>query len=1378
MKENLKKESSKNRKSNKIVIVLLSVVVLVCAAFAGLYASGILGVPTDTKPASEEIVAKASNVADRATLRELLLMDCELDITVTEDMEIKETLVVNGVKKVTSDKLLKASFQMEDGEVMLDVSKKASLTIDGWNLDGNGVAQGVHVNRNATFEHAAGKMEYMGTYGVVTEGNASLSKETEISHVGEGAFKVAIEGEMNVKGGKYTNGGNYLANVEGGGVLNISGEPLFDNAVNHLVYNYGETTINGGTFLNSGYRGVTNYAKMTMDYKGDKEDGYIEVGNTENVAVYTSSTFKVSYNGVYGHDAGANVFLQSHNGSRCYVENCTFDTGKGNAVSIRGEVYFTGVDIRNAGSSGVILQQNGVATFKDVQIDNSNGRGISVESATLLGEDIRISGTGGVGIAAQVYDDIGPAKVNVSNVHMSNVQGNSIKVINGGVMEFKDSVFEISKRTSVMADNGTIKLDGVKVLGNIDKDVNVVQVQPDGDLTISGKTLITGGVMRAVAVYGGKFTMNDGEIRNNSIIETGAAVHITKNGKSVGVFTMNGGSICNNTTTNEIKNAGGVNVSNDAMFVMKGGKIYGNKTSGIGGGVRVAEGATFKMSGGEIYKNTSKQGGGVQVDKDATFTMTGGSIYQNETKASGAGVHVLGNFAISGGKIYQNKATSYGGAMNIASTTDNKTKKVTAAGVLTMTGGEIYGNSAVSGGGAIQVSGNTTANISGGKITNNETGGIGDGIRVSGKVTISGDCYVGNDKVALTSKDVKLKVTGKKLTQHSAKDPLLVAVADGVSTGHVVVECDDNDAAVSLITHTASGNGSYLLAQKDKNLVVNYAAADMDMTGADTVYVSNFAELKEAITSTTSKRYIVLGADIEMESTITVPNGTTVYIRDDGEQRILSRKDGKTSTFFNTRYGTGIYLVGTKAGNLVLDGEISADAKAENVKSLVTAQGGTIIDGVTFKNNGTEIKELLGAFIYQKYGHIDIYDSAFTGAKAGSGAVGIATMATGYAENCVFADNTVVNGGGAIRLEKNSEFKVKDSVFENNSAGTSGGAVVSESGTFTAIDCDFRNNTAGNDGGVIKSNGGTAKFLDEDGKQNAMTANTSGKAGGAVWAKGVLEVEEYAFESNQSGLKDTANGGAIYVEGRSTNATVTNATFKDNESLSNCGGAINNAGATLTITNSIFDGNKTTANKKNGGAIYSNNNSASTTIISSEFKNNQAKDGGAIRVTAGTIEITESVFVSNSATENGGAICTTPSDENSVVEVTVTDTELSGNYAYNGGVIYNGLSNGMASVVNTNECIFDGNYTTGNTGGAIYIQATYTDNGSTFQNNKACDAEGNIMKNGGALYIQDKSAIATLNDSMFKNNQAKTGGAIRITIGTMIGNQCDFINNW
>ena len=113
---------------------------------------------------------------------------------------------------------------------------------------------------------------------------------------------------------------------------------------------------------------------------------------------------------------------------------------------------------------------------------------------------------------------------------------------------------------------------------------------------------------------------------------------------------------------------GGVRVNSDGVFVMHGGRIFGNRTISTGmnaGGVFVARGGTFDMHDGEIFGNESGGSpGGVYAG--GTFNMRGGVIFGNRAGPAGwgGGVSVSrdiyggigGLFRMSGGIIYGNEA--------------------------------------------------------------------------------------------------------------------------------------------------------------------------------------------------------------------------------------------------------------------------------------------------------------------------------------------------------------------------------------------------------------------------------------------------------------------------------------------------------------------------------------------------------------------------------------------------------------------------------------------------------------------------------------------------------------------------------------------------
>jgi len=120
------------------------------------------------------------------------------------------------------------------------------------------------------------------------------------------------------------------------------------------------------------------------------------------------------------------------------------------------------------------------------------------------------------------------------------------------------------------------------------------------------------------------------------------------------------------------------------------------------------------------------------------------------------------------------------------------------------------------------------------------------------------------------------------------------------------------------------------------------------------------------------------------------------------------------------------------------------------------------------------------------------------------------------------------------------------------------------------IGCAFQNNSASAFGGAIYAKGAGADLITSD---NTFDDNVAGDGGGAIYVSGVsqLIVSTSDFTSNTT---SSLEGGAIDDFG--TIVSVTDSTFKDNMGPS--AGAIFNSGSTaspgtLDVYNSTFDGN-------------------------------------------------------------------------------------------------------------------------------------------------------------------------------------------------------------
>jgi predicted outer membrane repeat protein len=166
---------------------------------------------------------------------------------------------------------------------------------------------------------------------------------------------------------------------------------------------------------------------------------------------------------------------------------------------------------------------------------------------------------------------------------------------------------------------------------------------------------------------------------------------------------------------------------------------------------------------------------------------------------------------------------------------------------------------------------------------------------------------------------------------------------------------------------------------------------------------------------------------------------------------------------------------------------------------------------------------------------------------------------------------------------------------------------------------------------------------------------------------GTLTLNNCSFSGNAA-----VEGGAIADEGG--NLTVNNCAFSANTASAigttpGLGGAIaaflvnlvpiSDAVPTMSINNSTFSGNTATE----GGAIYDNPEVSTTipqmAISGCSFSGNSATNGGAVYLefNTGPVNISNSSFVNNTATQQGGAIFVSPG----AVRLTVTQDTFAGN---------------------------------------------------------------------------------------------------------------------
>lgn len=319
--------------------------------------------------------------------------------------------------------------------------------------------------------------------------------------------------------------------------------------------------------------------------------------------------------------------------------------------------------------------------------------------------------------------------------------------------------------------------------------------------------------------------------------------------------------------------------------------------------------------------------------------------------------------------------------------------------------------------------------------------------------------------------------------------------------------------------------------------------------------ITDFGGLKAALKNATGSSVTVkLGSDISATAPITTgSNNTPKSVTISGE----GKKYTSTTLAFDVKPNTTLTL-----NNITLD----SIQHGLSWGGAMYNEGTLILDNVTFNNNIATTPKAVGG-------------GAMALVASNGNPVSTTIKNSTFTNNSTVSSPSYENNGGAIyvygtsRLVGNNTLNISDSLFESNHTNKTGGAI-----------------------GV--NNLGPSNFEIEI-KDTTFTKNNSTGYGGAIdvttggTGKVTINLDHATFDSNKSSGSD---GGAIAYEKGNITSNISNSTFTNN--TANNGGAIYNGIKNLTISNTIFDGNKTNDGGK-GGAIY---NAGNISLNQTEFK--------------------------------------------------------------------------------------------------------------------------------------------------------------------------------
>jgi len=495
---------------------------------------------------------------------------------------------------------------------------------------------------------------------------------------------------------------------------------------------------------------------------------------------------------------------------------------------------------------------------------------------------------------------------------------------------------------------------------------------------------------------------------------------------------------------------------------------------------------------------------------------------------------------------------------------------------------------------------------------------------------------------------------------------------------------------------------------------------------------------------------------------------------------------------------------GSSDGGAVATQYVNVYIDTVDFKNVYASNGGALLVMFNFNRTTTkEVKDTLPGTI------LEVNDSDFTGCtstttvtsnRLGGGAI-VTNAETMTLEDCDFTNCTAVDQAGAVfhRVDKNNNSwtNITGCTFTNCSANAAGGLEL-DSKTITVTDCTFEHcvATQRNGGGfnVYALNASTPTadcWVTVSGCTfndcQLTTTNTSNGNGGGFRCNAVYtKVENSTFTNNQAlyggGFcisngnakkgevygctfeRNTANnGGGIY--GKPAEFIIGDYTYTDSEGvvhtrhteIKNCtsknhGGGLyhdkNADNTSLTITNAVITGNRTTANSMNGGGVYTN---------------------------CRKVEINGAEITDNTCTSAGGGVYAY-----SYTSLTITDSDISRNNASgNGGGVWfdaDNDTNRAKQVLTIKGSTIDGNTSNGNGGGVYTLGKTVTIGASdtkTDSNGKyiRSSISNNSAKNGGGVYQSRNVAGSKLeiSDTSISGNAANggTGGGVYAGVRTL-----------
>ena len=935
-----------------------------------------------------------------------------------------------------------------------------------------------------------------------------------------------------------------------------------------------------------------------------------------------------------------------------------------------------------------------------------------------------------------------------------------------------------------------------------------------------------------------------------AVIITHSDVHITEclfkaNSAQVGgaIYSEHNSNVtimkCNFTQNhadhNDIPGSGGVMIINSGCTVNIHESVFWNNTNS---GVIALLSATAFVRQTIFTENSCTDSGGVFAMYEGTLVVENSTFYKNTAQIFGGAIHAVETSSINISEaVFDRNEAAYGGVLNIKtqskvrikSSTFTSNKGIQFGGMMLMRDGSILtiddstleSNAAIYGGVLYEIYSNiaiqnstfynNTAYDHGGVVAGNLAGR--SDIILSNNVFLSN--HAGTFGGVLVAFNNRLTVLNNIFSLNSA------ATFGGVIYGRKgsTISIENNT-----ITHNSAHVGIFYIDQSTITVNASIFNSNNATLAGGFLYISR--SNLEAFDSNFVDNVASQGGVFYIyNASVLLHNCTCNHNRATLIGGVISGIENSTITINDSSFtnNTASYQGGVATTwncVLMMDNNMLMNNTALNTGGAMVVDQGitTTVMNCMFINNSAES----GGAIHFYESEATISQSFFLNNTADeAGALYIALGSNVFMNDSIFLENEARNIGGALVVLNFSSIITYNTTYGGNFASNNnahgGVLLLAQTSIFIASESEFISNRAG-DGGAISEDNSTALL-----SYCTFRLNRAGDDGGAVHVSrtSLIHIRSSTFISNSApslasfrestkcsgGNECFSSGGALLVISFST-IIMDNCTFTNNSA--EFGGTIANVGENnITIHQCTFFNN---VGLDDGAVLYSDDFLIGNITNSTFISNRASKNGGAFSVyNRAEMTIDGSTFGGNSATTAGGAIyCHRPK------KLIINNSIFAGN------LVGNLTSSSVSTIQNTStisECI----YASLHYGGVIFVNSvTLNVSNSAFINNSAdyggvvraiCNStvslrgitcsynwamnrggvlnakelskviiegskfDNNLADEAGGVISADQEVTVTINNSTLTNNSAKIGGALHSVSSNVTINHSTFYNN-